>query len=146
MARLVAVFANGGQLVRPRLVRSIGGRTPKVESPEAIGLSLDTLNAVRSGLSAVVNQGGTGWRARLKGVEVCGKTGSAQVVASIKLREDSPEELQPHAWFVGYAPAEDPQVAFAFLLEHGVSGGRTAAPIAHKVLSHIFQGATRPEG
>jgi penicillin-binding protein 2 len=146
MARLVAVFANGGFLLRPRLIRSIGGKSIPVEAPVNVGLSPETLNAIRAGLSAVVNQGGTGWRARLSGVEVCGKTGSAQVVASVRLREDAPEELQPHAWFVGFAPADDPRVAFAILVEHGIGGGRSAAPLAHEVLSHIFHGAKSPSG
>ncbi|MBN2370715.1 MAG: penicillin-binding protein 2 [Vicinamibacteria bacterium] len=142
MARLIAAIANGGRLVRPRLIRSIGGRSIPIEAPVNVGLSPDTLNAIRAGLSAVVNQGGTGRRARLTGVEVCGKTGSAQIVARAKLREDSPLEFQPHAWFIGFAPANDPRIAFAILVEHGVGGSRSAAPLAHEVLSHIFHGAT----
>ena len=96
------------------------------------------LMAISAGLSAVVNEGGTGWRARLKDHEVCGKTGSAQVVTRTRLTEDAPEKLQPHAWFIGYAPADEPRIAFAFLVEHGKSGGQSAAPLARAVLTAFF--------
>jgi penicillin-binding protein 2 len=93
---------------------------------------------VKAGMKAVV-AGGTGARARLTTVEVAGKTGSAQVVAKSRL-EKSPnaEEYQPHGWFVCFAPAEDPTIAMAVIVEHGKGGAVSAAPVARRILAHYF--------
>jgi peptidoglycan glycosyltransferase len=71
---------------------------------------------------AVVTEG-TGKRAALEGVQVAGKTGTAEL-----------DQGEPHAWFIGFAPAEDPQVAVAVIVEHGGTGGTVAAPLAAQVL------------
>ncbi len=144
MARAAAIIANGGRFVSPHLIRSIGGTLVERDAPRDLGLKPETLAAVRAGMEAVVNEGGTGWRARLPGISVCGKTGSAQVVAHARLvRSGNAEDFLPHAWFVGFAPAENPVVAFAFLVEHGGSGGESAAPVAREVLAHVFA-SSRP--
>jgi penicillin-binding protein 2 len=138
MARVAAVIANGGRLVRPRLVRSAGGGERPLEPPRPIGISEETLAVVKEGLRAVVAEG-TGWRARLRRAEVCGKTGSAQVVSSEALaRSPDDPSLFPHAWFVAFAPADHPRVALAVLVEHGGSGGVAAAPVARAILARFF--------
>ena len=131
MARVVSVIANGGRLVHPHLARG-------AEAPVPLGIRPETIAAVREGMRAVVAEG-TGWRARLAAVEVCGKTGSAQVVAKSRL-EKSPNapEMQPHGWFLAFAPADDPRIALAVLVEHGRSGGESAAPVAREILAHYF--------
>jgi penicillin-binding protein 2 len=140
MARLVAVIANGGHLVRPRLARTAAASAPP---PIALGIRPETIAAVKEGMRAVV-AAGTGWRSRLSTVEVCGKTGSAQVVARSRL-EKSPNafEMQPHGWFLAFAPADDPRIALAVLVEHGRSGGESAAPVARQILAQFF-GVDRP--
>lgn len=140
IARLVAVLANGGKLVRPRLVRAVGGRAVDTPPAEDLGLAPEALAAVRAGLCAVVNEQGTGWRARLEGVTVCGKTGSAQVVSHARLaRPGASESWQPHAWFVAYAPAEKPRIVLAVLVENGGSGGEAAAPVAREIMAEFFR-------
>jgi penicillin-binding protein 2 len=131
MARVMAVIANGGRLVRPHLTRG-------TEAPLPLGIRPETIAAVKEGLRAVVAEG-TGRRARLPTVEVCGKTGSAQVVASARLAK-SPNafELLPHGWFLAFAPADDPRIALAVLVEHGRSGAASAAPVARQILAHFF--------
>jgi penicillin-binding protein 2 len=132
MARVAAFVANGGRLVRPHFARrSEGPRQPPLVRPE-------TIAAVRGGMSQVV-AAGTGLRARLQTVEVCGKTGSAQVVARSRL-EKSPNarELIPHGWFIAFAPAQNPKIALAVLVEHGGSGAAAAAPVARRILAHFF--------
>jgi penicillin-binding protein 2 len=137
MARLAAVIANGGRLVHPHLVRRAGGEDVPCPAPVPLGISDSTLRVVREGLRAVVAEG-TGRRARLRQVEVCGKTGSAQVVSSERLeRSPSDPSLLPHGWFVAFAPAERPRVALAVLVEHGGSGG-VAAGVARTILAHYF--------
>jgi penicillin-binding protein 2 len=89
----------------------------------------------------VVNDG-TAKAARLPNIQVAGKTGTAQVVA---IDRDNPKRkrargMQDHAWFVAYAPADDPQVAVAVLVEHGGHGGSEAAPLASRVIkAHLSE-------
>jgi penicillin-binding protein 2 len=132
MARVAAFVANGGRLVRPRFARQPEGPPePKVVRPE-------TIAAVKAGMSMVVSAG-TGLRARLQTVEVCGKTGSAQVVARARLEKSpSSRDLMPHGWFIAFAPAENPKIALAVLVEHGGSGAAAAAPVARRILAHFF--------
>lgn len=133
MARVAAVIASGGKLVRPHLVRGAAD-----SDPVPLGIRPSTIEAVKAGMRAVVAEG-TGFRARMQTIEVAGKTGSAQVVAKARL-EKSPgaEELQPHGWFVCFAPAENPTIALAVLVEHGRSGMDSAAPVARRILAHYF--------
>ena len=84
-------------------------------------------------LWGVVNDGGTGAAARLPGIEVAGKTGTAQLITNSDARRG-----QDHAWFAGYAPAQDPQVVVVVLVERGGRGGQAAAPIARQILQGIF--------
>lgn len=153
MARLAAAVANGGRLVRPHLVLSGGPPSPDGGSGGAgeppplerdVGLKRTTLEAIRRGMKAVVAEG-TGWRARLPGVAVAGKTGSAQVVARARLEKTpSARAMLPHGWFVAFAPADDPRIALAVLVEHGGSGGEAAAPVARDILAAFF-GVARPD-
>ena len=132
MARVAAFIANGGRLLRPHFVRQAAApKLPSVVRPE-------TIAAVKQGMCLVV-AAGTGWRARLAEIEVCGKTGSAQVVARARLEKTpTAHELLPHGWFIAFAPADRPRIALAVLVEHGRSGGESAAPVARRILAHYF--------
>jgi penicillin-binding protein 2 len=102
------------------------------------------LAAVREGMAAVVD-GGTGSRARVAGMRVAGKTGSSQVVTHARLERDkNAPELQPHGWFVGFAPLENPRIALAVLVEHGRSGSESAAPVAGRILARYFKVPSAP--
>jgi penicillin-binding protein 2 len=142
MARVAAAIANGGLLVHPHLAKA-AAEGPL--APVPLGIHPETIAAVKEGMRAVVAEG-TGWRARLSTVEVCGKTGSAQVVAKSRL-EKSPHapELQPHGWFLAFAPADHPRIALTVIVEHGRSGGESAAPVARQILAHYF-GLDHPAG
>jgi penicillin-binding protein A len=133
MALVGAGIANGGDVPRPRLVREItdpsGGIVERF-SPETIGeaMTADTAEEVTEMMVAVVEDG-TGTAAQMD-VEVAGKTGTAQTV----------EDAAPHAWFIAFAPADDPQLAVAVIVENGgalgseATGGQVAAPIAKAVM------------
>jgi penicillin-binding protein 2 len=126
-------------------VKALGGQPVAAPHPEDLGLSPEKLAVVRAGLCDVVNDHGTGWRARLESVMVCGKTGSAQVVSHTRLaRAGAAPDWQPHGWFAAYAPAEQPRIALAVLVEHGGSGGEAAAPVAREILAAFFREA-RPQ-
>src|SRR5687767_15974908 len=88
---------------------------------------------LRQSLLAVVNDNGTGVAARIPGVDVAGKTGTAQTVANSRS-----DKGQDHAWFAAFAPAKDREVVVVVLVERGGHGGTVAAPIAKQILNTIF--------
>ena len=149
-ARMISTIASGGILVRPYLVKRIegyDGRLIQEFSPKVIKkikIEPEVLRNIKEGLRGVVHEAhGTGRRARLKNVIVAGKTGTAQVVAMKDSDEIGPEEETPyshrdHAWFVAFAPYENPEVAVSVIIEHGGHGGATAAPIAGGILKTYF--------
>ena len=150
-ANMMAYVANGGRLMRPHLVKRIedsDGRVLKVFLPEAISkekLNAKTLKLIRHALKGVVHEPhGTGRRAWLKNIEIAGKTGTAQVVAMKKDEEISkddeiPYHFRDHAWFVAFAPYENPRIAVAVIVEHGGHGGSSAAPVAKKIIQKYFE-------
>lgn len=134
MATVMSGVATGGTVPRPYVNAETRPHVRTADiSPAALAL-------VRSSLDNVVSSG-TGWRAALDGIQVAGKTGTAQVYKhSAGIDSDLlPKDERDHAWFVGYAPADDPQIAFAVVVEHGGHGGTTAAPIVRKVLDEFFR-------
>ena len=145
-ALLAATVANGGTVYRPRLIHRVAdgsGATVRAGAAVAgrtVHLQPGTLAAVRDGLWGVVNEpGGTAARARVPGLSVAGKTGTAQVVGMAKgeRRSAAVREFKDHAWFVCYAPSGAGQVAIAAIVEHGGHGGSTSAPIARKLLVEL---------
>jgi penicillin-binding protein 2 len=141
MARLAAVIANGGRLVKPHLLKSVRGlpeASPTIERVD-LGLKPSVLQAVREGMISVVEEG-TGRRTKLAGIRLGGKTGSSQVVTHARLERDKDQHnIQPHGWFICFAPAENPKIAMAILVEHGRSGSESAVPVAARILSRIFK-------
>ena len=138
MAR-VAAFLATGRLPVPHLVKAKGGVPVPIPAPVQVAVRPETLATIRAGMRAVVSEQGTGWRARIPGISICGKTGSAQVVAhTVLARHTGTAALLPHGWFIAFAPEEKPRIAIAVLVEHGGSGGEAAAPVAHEILSRFF--------
>ncbi|MBI4590507.1 MAG: penicillin-binding protein 2 [Candidatus Rokubacteria bacterium] len=139
VARMTAAVATGGVLWKPRLVQRVEGPDGRLLYSEPsrmngyVELSPAVWAFLQRSLWGVVNEGGTGAAARLPGIEVAGKTGTAQIIA----RSDA-SRGQDHAWFAGYAPAQDPQVVVVVLAERGGKGGQAAAPIARQILHGIF--------
>ncbi len=150
LANYTNVIANGGLWVRPTLVRRVvtpdGSPVVQADLPRAtrlLPIALEHFDVIREGMVQAVNGKGTARRARSRSFTVAGKTGTSQVVGRKSVqkrdREELDEALLPHSLFVGYAPAEDPQVTVTVLVEHGESGGRVAAPIARKILTFYHQ-------
>jgi penicillin-binding protein 2 len=146
MANLISAVFNGGKLYKPQATKWVGkkeGDTIYEFNPALAGnlkIDPDHLELVKRALIGVVNEPrGTGSKARLEHTIVAGKTGTAQVVA---LEEDEvwdknrkvPLEHRDHAWFVAIAPAENPKIALAIVVEHGGHGGSAAAPIAKEMI------------
>lgn len=133
MAMMASAIANGGKIVQPILVKEVqsaDGESVEVKETKELStaLSPEIADSIKDMMIDVVNEG-TGTNARLSSVQVAGKTGTAE--------EDKEEN---HAWFVGFAPAEEPRVAVAVFLENnGGTGGGAAAPIARKVISRALE-------
>jgi penicillin-binding protein 2 len=137
LLRVAAAVANGGRLVTPHLMKAVGGKPVDYPSKD-LGFRPEVVQAVKDAMIAVVN-GGTGARARLDGIQVAGKTGSAQVVTHARLETNkSARDYQPHGWFLCFAPAENPRLAMVVMVEHGTAGGTSAAPVAGQILSRYF--------
>mgnify|MGYP000986817851 CR=1 FL=1 len=124
---VMAAIANDGILMKPYFVDHVenpGGQTVKKFKPEAYGelVVANEAAALKELLVRVVNEG-TGSSLRTDAYQAAGKTGSAEFETG----------KETHAWFVGYAPAEDPKLAVCVIVEEGGSGGRTAGPIAKKL-------------
>jgi penicillin-binding protein 2 len=152
-----SAIATGGEVMRPRIVRKIVRMDGSVtENPPQLLRKLpwkpDDVAFIRRALAGVVNDYGTGGAAKLPGIEVGGKTGTAQV-ATVKGKmiksENLPYLLRDHAWFVAFAPVADPEICVVAMLEHGGHGGSAAAPIVKAVMQEYFrtkQVARAPEG
>ena len=145
-----AAVANGGDILLPQIVRRIeapDGKVIRDFEPQVVrklGLRETSLEAVRGALFAVVNEpGGTGWRSRLQDVEMAGKTGTAQVMKLGQKQKLDPTTQayfsRDHAWFVAFAPANDPEIVVVVLNEHGGWGAEAAAPAAAKIVSAYFK-------
>lgn len=144
MALVTAAAANGGLVLEPQLVEKVESPAGEVlyQAAPVIRSRLEAhprhLAVIQRALADVVAQG-TGKAARLPYLSVAGKTGTSQVVSLEKeKRARGVRKFQNHAWFVATAPAEDPQLAVAVLVEHGGGGGAVAAPLAKRVLAAAF--------
>ena len=149
MAQVVALAANGGKFYQPHLVRQVkdaDGQTIKTFEPELVRdlhFSPTTKAVLHQALTAAVNEPhGTGIHSRLDDILVAGKTGTSQVVNlkhfSGSKGSEVPYEFRDHAWFVAFAPVEQPRIALAVVLEHSGHGGSTAGPVAKRVLEAFF--------
>jgi len=139
VARMMAAVANGGILWKPRLVQRVERADDTIAYASSskmaghVELSPAVWAFLRHALAGVVNDGGTGAAARLPGIRVAGKTGTAQSVA----KSDSAKG-QDHAWFASFAPADDPQAVVVVFVERGGKGGQVAAPIARQIYQALF--------
>lgn len=137
MANVAATLGNGGLRFRPYIAK-------RIESPEGqvlqqtqplvlnrIDAKPTNIETVRqSMLQAVESSSGTGHHADVTGLSIAGKTGTAEF--------DTPHGRINRAWFIGFAPYQDPSIALSILIEDGSSGGHTAAPVAGEILAGVF--------
>lgn len=156
LAMAYAALANGGTLYVPQLVERVSapdGTTVEDFEPRVRRrVHVDPANIARivDGLYGVVNDAdGTAYAARIEdGIAIAGKTGTAQLTGRIRSERDVERDeyhRRAHAWFAGFAPVEDPELAIVVLIEHGGPGGRYAAPIAIQILEE-YLGSRDAEG
>ncbi len=143
-----AAVANGGYLYRPQLVYQITdaeGNVVRGFQPQLIRqvpVSPENLELVRQGMYGAVHwPGGTASRANVPGLQVAGKTGTAEFPG----KRDEKGNLPTHAWFTAFAPYQDPEIAVVVFIESGGEGSEVAAPVAAEILKAYFY-PTSPGG
>ena len=145
MAVLAAAVGNGGNRYQPMIldrIQSADGEVLQKNEPRLTGklpISPVNLDFIKLGLWKVVNgEKGTARGSRLADIDLSGKTGTSQVISRKEdetlAEEDMPIHLRAHAWFVAYAPSEEPTIAVAVVVEHGEHGSGAAAPIAREMI------------
>jgi penicillin-binding protein 2 len=145
MAVYMSTLANGGTRVTPHLLKAVdeGNGWKPIPSPppqSRVDIDPEKLQAIRDGLWMVVNGAGTGHNAQLKGYDVSGKTGTAQVISNTgkaAAAGNTTRDLRDNGWFPFFAPRDNPQIAGVVFLEHGVHGSN-AASIARHILETYF--------
>ena len=142
-------IANNGVIYQPTLLKEIKTASGKVifinhrKVYKYIQAPLEDYAIVKKGLREVV-LAGTGTNAMSSIVDIAGKTGTAQVVFGKHVGPNSPWKYQPDAWFVAFAPYRNPKYIVGVLVEHGIEGNLTAAPIVKRILEQIYiQGLNR---
>ncbi len=134
MACFVASIAHQKMRIKPTILRCDG---PQTGDQEPLGLSAEKYQAIVNGMIGSVDEG-TGQRAQVAGLNLAGKTGTGQI------QLDRPGKFKNIAWFVGFAPAQAPEIALVILIErspegYGITGGMTASPIAQAILRDWVQ-------
>jgi penicillin-binding protein 2 len=134
LAQYTALIANNGKSVQPHFVRGFFNESTNTFMPLSFktintGVDESAIKIVKEGMFLVVNGKGTATHIRLPDIEIAGKTGTAQ----------NPHG-EDHAWFVGFAPFDDPKIAIAVLVENVGFGGTHAAPIAKKIIETYIRG------
>ncbi|MBE7496484.1 MAG: penicillin-binding protein 2 [Verrucomicrobiaceae bacterium] len=143
MTAVTATVANGGKSWRPHLLKRVmDGDKIEIEQQPSLRADLSSrvkaeeIEVIRKGMWKVVNDaGGTGKSARIPGIEVAGKTGTAQ---NWRRNERNVKVDDNHTWFISFAPYENPRFACTVLVQNGKSGGGCAAPVARRVLEQCL--------
>ncbi|HLJ13600.1 MAG TPA: penicillin-binding protein 2 [Bryobacteraceae bacterium] len=145
LASAIGGIAIGGEWHRPHLVKEATQNTPVRKAD----LNPDNIAQVISGMYGVVNEYGTATRARIPGIDVCGKTGTAQLASNEYLKANklgqtkSGVSMEDNAWFVGFAPRQAPEIVVVALVENGGQGGIVAAPVVRDIIKAYFDKKAR---
>ena len=144
LAVYTATLANGGTRVTPHLVKAMDDGTelkpvPPPPPQSKVDVSSEKLQAIRDGMWLVVNgDRGTARRAKIEGKDVCGKTGTAQVISNLgRTNAKTTKNLRDHGWFTFFAPRDNPEIAGVVFLEHGIHSAN-AASVARHILATYF--------
>lgn len=145
VALMTALIANGGKAVKPLLVKKTVSHDGKVlpsenrNETENLKISPETLRFIRRSMTeAVLN--GTARNAKLSGVSIAGKTGTAQTVSTAVGKRTG---IKPHSWFTAFLPVESPEISVTVLVENAGDGSAVAAPIAREIARSYLKRARK---
>jgi len=139
MLRAMSALATDGLLTTPHvLLRAEGTGANTMKWPERrIPIGSENARRIRQGMWESVNTYGTGHNAAIPGLDICGKTGTVQVISNEGKRQ-SGEDFEDHSWFAGFAGRDNPEIALVVFLEHGGKGGVAAAPLARQIFGAYY--------
>ncbi len=147
--RAISAIVTGGKLTTPHvLLRAERLKGTVIQWPERpIALDPEGTRHIRNGMWGSVNSWGTGHNAALPGLDICGKTGTVQVMSNERRKEFRGDlsEFEDHSWFVGFANRDNPEIAVVAFVEHGGKGGVAAAPLAKEIFRAYFAKQNHPE-
>jgi penicillin-binding protein 2 len=147
--RAVSAIATDGKLVTPHLLlHAEKGPAATASWPQKqLPVAPENARKIRAGMWASVNSNGTGHGAALPGLDICGKTGTVQVIGAERRKDlkSDPAAFENHAWFAGFASRDNPEIAIVVFLEHGGGGGAAAAPMAKEMFRLYFDKKNHPE-
>jgi penicillin-binding protein 2 len=132
-----ALLANRGRKIVPHLLKSPGQPQKQGSELSDAKIRTDIFEKVIKGMWKCVNEDGTGHAAKVDGFDVCGKTGSTQIIGRERA-EKLGQKIKTHSWFTGFAPRDNPRIVITVLVEYGGMGGATAAPLA-KELFEVYK-------
>jgi penicillin-binding protein 2 len=134
LARAIGGIAVGGKWYQPHMVKKPLDQVKMAEW----ALNPEHVKTVVDGMYGVVNEGGTGVRAALPHIEVCGKTGTSQLASNDYVKPaGGGEDMRDNAWFVGFAPRDNPEIVVVALFEHGGHGQYAAAIVRDVIKAHF---------
>src|SRR5215831_13862696 len=136
LARMIGGIASGGVFMQPHMLKD----APSV-GVERFPISEPTVEKITDAMYGVVNEpGGTGGQLRLAGIELSGKSGTAQVIGYDTLaRIHKEKKFEDNAWFVGYAPRRNPEIVVSVLVqESGKHGGEVAGPVVRDIIKAYY--------
>ncbi len=148
LLRAVGCLATGGGLTTPHVflrAESLPGASPPWPRHQ-VAIEETSMQRIREGMWRSVNAWGTGHAAAVPGLDICGKTGTVQVIGSERRKDldGDPGIFEDHSWFVGFANRDRPEIAVVVFIEHGGKGGVSAAPIAREIFGTYFAGKKSP--
>jgi penicillin-binding protein 2 len=141
LARIIGGIASGGVFKQPHLLKDV-----KDIPEQRVPLSEHTIDRITDGMYGVVNQpGGTGGQLKLAGIELSGKSGTAQVIGyGTRAKLSKQKKFEDNAWFVGYAPRRNPEICVAVLVqESGQHGGEAAGPVVRDIVKAYYDKKNR---
>jgi penicillin-binding protein 2 len=149
IVRAISAIVVGGRLTTPHLLlRAERLADTTLQWPERqLPLDPEGTNHIRAGMWGSVNSWGTGHNAALPGLDICGKTGTVQVMSNERKKElhGDLSEFEDHSWFAGFASRDNPEIAVVAFVEHGGKGGIAAAPLAREIFRAYFAKRNHPE-
>ena len=138
LLRAVSILANGGSLVTPHLLLNAENNKEELQWPvKQLPISESHIRRIREGMWRSVNDSGTGHNAAIPGIEICGKTGTAQIMSK-ETKKRFPGAADNHAWFAGFSRKEEPEIAVVVFVENGGGGGVAAAPLAKQIFQAFY--------
>jgi penicillin-binding protein 2 len=151
LAVYAATLGNGGVRITPHILRAVSDGTqwkpvPAPPPQSVVEVSPEKLSAIRDGMWNVVNSpSGTGRRTRIDGKDVCGKTGTAQVISNTgRAAARTTKNLRDHGWFVFFAPRDNPEIAGVVFAEHGIHSANAASITRHILETYYAKKEGRP--